>query len=113
MKIFKNEFKVRLTCNKTAEYSINKVLLPFMSTIQTREISVYLAWKTIHSKKVIEADWHKYQLILFNIIQNAVKYNNQKGVILIVLDCKCINHEAIISPENMSLIINKNELNKK
>ena len=28
-----------------------------------------------------------YQLILFNIIQNSVKYNQFKGDIIIVVDC--------------------------
>ena len=31
-------------------------------------------------------DWEKYQLILFNMIQNAVKYNKKKGVIVIQLN---------------------------
>lgn len=31
-------------------------------------------------------DWEKYQLILFNMIQNAVKYNKKKGVIIIQLN---------------------------
>jgi len=32
-------------------------------------------------------DWDKYELILFNVLQNAVKYNKNQGVILIVIDC--------------------------
>lgn len=33
----------------------------------------------------IKADWKIYQLIMFNIIQNAVKYNKPKGHIDIYL----------------------------
>ena len=32
-------------------------------------------------------DWDKFQLIIFNILQNAVKYNKFEGSILIILDC--------------------------
>ena len=48
-------------------------------------------------------DWVKYQLILFNIIQNAVKYNNKNGVILIELKCFPLNVEE----KNESSLINK------
>lgn len=35
------------------------------------------------------ADWKLYELVLFNIIQNAVKYNkSNNGDIVIVLTCK-------------------------
>ena len=36
----------------------------------------------MNSEKVpIKADWRLYQLIIFNIIQNAVKYNKREGTI--------------------------------
>ena len=52
-----------------------------------RNLNVYVDWKkdVIHQ---MEADWKKYSLILFNIIQNSVKYNNMEGDILIILSCK-------------------------
>ena len=34
--------------------------------------------------KKILCDWKLYKLILFNIIQNAVKYNKNEGKILII-----------------------------
>ena len=35
-----------------------------------------------HSPRVsIKTDWRLYQLIIFNIIQNAVKYNKREGCI--------------------------------
>jgi len=34
------------------------------------------------------ADWTNYQLILFNLIQNAVKYNLYKGDIVLLLTCR-------------------------
>ena len=76
MKINKNEFKVKFNDYKPVDYHIQKVIQPFIPMIQSRELSVYIAWKTHKAKMVIEADWQKYQLILFNMVQNAVKYNN-------------------------------------
>ena len=35
----------------------------------------------------IKANWIMYQLILFNIIQNSVKYNQFSGDIIILTDC--------------------------
>lgn len=36
----------------------------------------------------VTADWKKYQLLVFNIIQNAVKYNSYAGQILILFSCE-------------------------
>jgi len=36
----------------------------------------------------MKADWDNYELILFNLIQNAVKYNNTQGDIFIIVSCK-------------------------
>ena len=35
----------------------------------------------------LKADWNRYALVLFNIIQNAVKFNIFKGEIAFVLKC--------------------------
>ena len=34
----------------------------------------------------INTDWEMYQLILFNIVQNAVKYNKFQGDIIIKIN---------------------------
>ena len=40
------------------------------------------------------SDWKMYELILFNILQNAVKYNKpMDGDIIIVLSCKPQTHD--------------------
>ena len=36
----------------------------------------------------IKADWRLYQLIIFNIIQNAIKYNKKEGGIRITTELK-------------------------
>ena len=38
-------------------------------------------------------DWDKYELILFNIVQNAVKYNQFMGKIIVVIDCQSITND--------------------
>lgn len=40
-----------------------------------------------HQPLILRADWSRYELILFNIIQNSVKYNVFKGSILFLLRC--------------------------
>jgi K+-sensing histidine kinase KdpD len=39
----------------------------------------------------IKADWRLYQLIMFNIIQNAVKYNKREGTINVTTELKDSN----------------------
>ena len=40
----------------------------------------------------LHADWKQYELILFNVIQNAVKYNTFKGDIFIIVSCKPVKN---------------------
>ena len=63
---------------------MQKVLDPFFPTIKQRNIQVYIA-RTSEFKNMIITDWEKYQLILFNVVQNAVKYNSFLGHIVITL----------------------------
>jgi len=37
-------------------------------------------------------DWESYQLILFNILQNAVKYNRYSGDIIIKISLKSLDN---------------------
>lgn len=50
------------------------------------QLSVYFA-RQGHFTGDILLDWEKYELILFNIIQNAIKYNSFQGNIVFVLKC--------------------------
>ena len=69
------------------EHHIEKIIYPFYSQINGQKIKVYFGRKSKYSME-IEADWKKYQLIIFNIIQNAVKYNVFRGEIIIMLSCE-------------------------
>ena len=87
MKINKDEFQDRPTDGRP-ERSIEKLIYPFIPQMVARNMNVYVTWKKEFHHKM-EADWKKYSLILFNMIQNAVKYNNMEGDMLIILSCKC------------------------
>lgn len=54
----------------------------------------------------IKLDWRSYQLILFNIIQNAIKYNHPEGDLVVLLSCQ----PSSLTMENMSLNSNNDEL---
>ena len=47
----------------------------------------------------IKADWLNYQLILFNMIQNSVKYNKFKGDIFVIIKCLPVKKEHRSSKE--------------
>lgn len=64
---------------------IDEVIKPFDFQIENRQIKVFFQIGDILDK-FIEADWNLYQLLMFNIVQNAVKYNKFGGMITLKLD---------------------------
>ena len=67
---------------------VEKVIIPFTSQILSKNLSIYISK---YEKSCLIADWTKYKLILFNIIQNSIKYNIFNGKIIInlkVLGCQ-------------------------
>lgn len=86
MKIQKNEFKFKPSKTKNLESFITKVLYPFERQILRQEISLFIS-TNFDQSMLIKADWLNYQLILFNMIQNSVKYNKFKGDIFIIIKC--------------------------
>lgn len=91
MKIRKNEFVQELTASALPEHHIENIVYPFIPQIATNEINVFLARMNDWESNQMIGDWTNYKLILFNIFQNAVKYNNEKGVIVILLS---LNHDV-------------------
>lgn len=87
MKIKKNEFIKKKTLTKNIEEHIERVINPFEPQITSRNLKIFIAKKR-NFNFIIKNDWIMYQLTLFNIIQNAVKYNIFEGNIIILLDCK-------------------------
>lgn len=66
---------------------------PFDYLIQRRKMNVQIIMRT-QFKFWMKADWEMYELILFNIIQNSVKYvKYNDDNIIIVLTCKPMRKE--------------------
>jgi len=75
MKIRKGEFRAKSSKTASIEEHIEKVIQPFTPQIESRQIHVLISKNFVYPFSKVEADWIMYQLILFSIIQNAIKYN--------------------------------------
>ena len=82
MKISSGHVRINMGLGDPEKY-LEQVLEPFSYQIVDREIEVEIKKLIKHDK--FELDWSLYQLTMFNIIQNAVKYNEEKGKIDISL----------------------------
>jgi len=70
------------------EEIIFNVLWPFEHTIFKRRHNIHLITK-LEPNISMETDWSLYELILFNLVQNAVKYNKSyDGDVVIAIKCK-------------------------
>jgi len=85
MKIKKNEFKTKTSPTEKVVDHIEKVLQPFIPQILSQQIEVLISHNL--SLQMVDADWIMYQLVLFSILQNAVKYNKFKGTLMIIINC--------------------------
>jgi signal transduction histidine kinase len=80
MKIRKGELVVNEICSIKPEAFIEQVMKPFEYQVKSRNMKVIIQ-KINHGCVSIKTDWRLYQLIIFNLIQNAVKYNRRDGAI--------------------------------
>ena len=87
MKIKKGELAIKEMCSDKPEQFIEQVLQPFEYQIEKRKMKVSIKRKNLN-RVSIKADWRLYQLIIFNIIQNAVKYNKREGTISVSTELK-------------------------
>ena len=71
-------FQIKMSKDKDLTEILAKVIEPFEPMLRSRKLSVYFA-KLRKINYNINTDWSKYQLVLFNIFQNAVKYNKFMG----------------------------------
>ena len=74
MKIKKNELVLENQPTHSLYQTIQDVLWPFEMLIVRRRHNVHLMLQIEPSVKLV-TDWSLYQLILFNLVQNSVKYN--------------------------------------
>jgi K+-sensing histidine kinase KdpD len=84
MKIKKNEFVSTRQVIKNPEDIILKILKPFSLSINKKGINTRIIRKNT-IKGEIRIDQKNLKLALFNLGQNAVKYNCQKGDIMFVI----------------------------
>jgi len=61
------------------------VIVPFSTQIKSKKLNVQILRRTSFDLEEYQADWKNFQLCIFNLIQNAVKYNTYKGDILIII----------------------------
>ena len=85
MKIRKNEFIARPCWQKFPEARLENTVYPFLPAIQSKFLHVYFS-RVSDFKGQLSLDWQKYELIVFNIIQNAIKYNQFMGSVVVMTD---------------------------
>lgn len=84
MKLRKNELEnsIRPSTNPM-EHVINQ-FYPFSTVIGSKEIKTYVSPLELKKGHAYLANWEVYCLVIFNLLQNSVKYNNPKGCIVII-----------------------------
>ena len=87
MKINKGELVKDEMCSFRPEEFIEQVLQPFEYEIKKKKMKIDMSSKDL-SRPSMKADWRLYQLIIFNIVQNAIKYNKREGTIRITTELK-------------------------
>ena len=74
MKAKKNELPIEKTSITSMDKVIQDALWPFEMVIVRRRHNVHLMVQ-IEGNIQMVTDWELYKLIIFNLIQNSVKYN--------------------------------------
>ena len=85
------------------------MLEPFHYTMQVNHLNVYLIRKTNMDFELI-TDWKSYEMILFNILQNAIKFNQLEGDIVMIIKLNPVktvsNLKESVSSINIESIMN-------
>ena len=68
---------------KDPERFIKEVIEPFSQIIKRKNLKVTIQNDIANKNTDLITDWKIYQIVLFNFIQNAVKYNLENGEIMI------------------------------
>jgi signal transduction histidine kinase len=85
---------------------ISDVLLAL--EVQARDKEIHLGQATEEPNLCIQADGHKVQRILMNLVSNAIKYTPENGTILVTTAKK--GHWAVIAVQDTGYGIPKEEL---
>mmetsp|Transcript_10539 Transcript_10539/g.16126 ORF Transcript_10539/g.16126 Transcript_10539/m.16126 type:complete len:215 (-) Transcript_10539:53-697(-) len=76
------------------ETFVKEILGVFESNIKEFQLGVFVGRCNDFSHLKVKTDWTIYKQILFNLVQNAVKFNCRKGNLMVLLRCLPLNSEA-------------------
>lgn len=69
------------------EQHLETVLFPFTTQIEGFKLKVFINVINRPIQNLV-ADWQNYKLVVFNVLQNAIKYNSYKGHIVVLIEFK-------------------------
>ena len=103
MKLLKNQLEVDAFPLKDMMSTIWNVIWPFEHFIFKRFLNIYLIqkFKFLACCQMV-ADWRLYEASMFNLLQNALKYNKTNyGDVVITQTCKPVKaHQKLTSEDN-------------
>ena len=100
LKINNGGFEVKPFSTSLPEKFVLQVIKPFEIEIQKLSLKFDIEWITKENYNCFDGDWRLYQLVIFNILQNAVKFNTKDGYIRVQLSLA----PSLIEPNHSSLI---------
>lgn len=66
---------------------IDKVFKYFNKDINLKNLNIFIAFKGI-AEYPLQGDWDNFNLIMFNLIHNSIKFNFQNGQIFLIITKK-------------------------
>lgn len=110
MKRWNNEFELKESSTNSPEDIIEQIIQPFEMQMDLKKLRYVIDKDPQLNDLNLYADWRLYQLALFNILQNAVKFNNTNGKILIEIKLRRVEDmrqqilETIITDTGIGII---------
>ena len=84
MKGRKNELQIKPTKETDVYKHIRNVVQPFEQQIKSQKLTVLTAIDVPERTQLI-TDWSMVEYVLFNAVQNAIKYNVYSGVVVLLV----------------------------
>jgi K+-sensing histidine kinase KdpD len=81
MRIRQNIQQYKISGIIKPESIIENVLKPFKYQIESKNLTITISQIRWDVTKLYNLDWSYYELLLFNVVQNAVKFNVKNGKI--------------------------------
>ena len=105
MKIRKNEFEIKMVKTSCPEEYIEKVIQPFSPMIKRKELNIHIIREEGFRNFELVADWANFQLAVFNLVQNGIKYNRFRGDLIFLLSIKPIKKKIKFEEYNLDYIL--------